>query len=65
MTAAAVLTVYLRFINLTGFGHALALVTGRADPKLRAGNGEISHFQALSSALSGTVGLGNIASVPV
>lgn len=65
ITAAAVLTLYLRFINLTGFGHALALVTGRADPSLRTGDGEISHFQALSSALSGTVGLGNIASVPV
>jgi len=65
IAAAAVMTFYLRFINLTGFGHALALVSGRANASFRAGAGEISHFQALSSALSGTVGLGNIASVPV
>lgn len=65
IAAATVLTFYLRFINLTGFGHALALVTGRTGSHLRQGDGEISHFQALSSALSGTVGLGNIASVPV
>ena len=62
--AATVLTFYLRFVNLTGFGHALALVSGRERRHLQGG-GEISHFQALSSALSGTVGLGNIASVPV
>jgi AGCS family alanine or glycine:cation symporter len=65
ITAATILTFYLRFINLTGFGHALALVSGRASGHSRDGDGEISHFQALSSALSGTVGLGNIASVPV
>jgi alanine or glycine:cation symporter, AGCS family len=65
ITAATVLTFYLRFVNLTGFGHALALVTGRERRHLQGGDGEISHFQALSSALSGTVGLGNIASVPV
>lgn len=65
IAAATVLTFYLRFVNLTGFGHALALVSGRTRSHLREGDGEISHFQALSSALSGTVGLGNIASVPV
>ncbi len=65
IAAATVLTFYLRFVNLTGFGHAIALVFGRAHGDLRTGDGEISHFQALSSALSGTVGLGNIASVPV
>lgn len=63
--AALVFTLSLRFINLTGFGHALALVSGRRTHHLKGGDGEISHFQALSSALSGTVGLGNIASVPV
>ena len=64
IAAATVLTFHLRFVNLTGFGHALALVSGRERRHLDGG-GEISHFQALSSALSGTVGLGNIASVPV
>jgi len=63
--AALVFTLSLRFINLTGFGHALALVSGNRTHHLKGGDGEISHFQALSSALSGTVGLGNIASVPV
>lgn len=61
--AALVLTFALRFINLRGFRHAWSLVLRKkADLK---GDGEISHFQALSAALSGTVGLGNIASVPV
>lgn len=63
--AAIFFTLTLRFINITGFGHALALVSGRRTHHLQGGDGEISHFQALSSALSGTVGLGNIASVPV
>lgn len=65
MVGAVVFTLSLRFINLTGFGHALALVSGRRSHHLGGNDGEISHFQALSSALSGTVGLGNIASVPV
>jgi len=56
-------TVYLRFINLRGFAHAIALVSGRYhndhDP------GEISQFQALTTAVSGTVGIGNIAGVAV
>ncbi len=65
IVAALIFTLSLRFINLTGFGHALAIVSGRRKQHLQTGDGEISHFQALSSALSGTVGLGNIASVPV
>lgn len=65
ISAALILTISLRFINVTGFGHALALVSGKRTHHLQQGAGEISHFQALSSALSGTVGLGNIASVPV
>ena len=56
-------TVYLGFINVRGFGHAVALVRGKfsrdGDP------GEISHFQALTTAVSGTVGIGNIAGVAV
>src|SRR4029453_5614176 len=51
------------FVNLRGFRHALDCVMGRYT---RAGDtGEISHFQALSAALSGTIGLGNIAGVAV
>jgi alanine or glycine:cation symporter, AGCS family len=56
-------TLYLRFINLRGFGHALAVVSGRfsrdGDP------GDITQFQALTAAVSGTVGIGNIAGVAV
>ena len=61
--AAIVITFYLRFINLRGFRHGWSLLI---KPRHSEGaKGEISHFEALSSALSGTVGLGNIASVPV
>ncbi len=56
-------TLYLRFINFRGFRHALHLVSGRyADP---LHPGEVTHFQALATALSGTVGIGNIAGVAV
>ncbi|MGA8850353.1 MAG: alanine/glycine:cation symporter family protein [Aeromicrobium sp.] len=61
--AAAIFTVAMRGIQVWGVGHAIALVRGRYgsddDP------GEVSHFQALTSAVSGTVGLGNIAGVAV
>ncbi len=66
--AAAIFTVTFRFVNLRGFNHAVKIVSGRGPQTAYAGeksDGEISHFQALSSALSGTVGLGNIASVPI
>ena len=43
------------------FSHALDLVRGRYDKP--DAKGEVSHFQALSTAISGTVGLGNIAGV--
>lgn len=63
MVAGVVLTVANRFINIRGFVHGWKLVL---NPQSQADSpGEISHFQALSAALSGTVGLGNIASVPV
>lgn len=66
IAAAVIITTYLRFINLNGFLHAIRIVSGRETVhQNRTTHGEISHFEALSSALSGTVGLGNIASVPV
>ncbi len=56
-------TFYFGFINVRGFGHAVRLVRGDyADPNHK---GEVSHFQALSTAVSGTVGVGNIAGVAV
>lgn len=51
------------FPNLRAFGHAIAVTAGKYDNE--EDEGEVSHFQALSSALSATVGLGNIAGVAV
>ncbi len=56
-----IFTVYMGFINITGFGHALDVVRGKYDDP--DDTGEVSHFQALTAALSGTVGVGNIAGV--
>lgn len=60
---AVFFTVRMGFVNFRAFGHALRLVRGDYDRAKSAG--EVSHFQALSSALSGTVGLGNIAGVAI
>jgi len=55
------LTVRLRFIQIRRFRHSLEVIAGHYDnPK---DEGDISHFQALSAALSATVGIGNIAGV--
>ncbi len=56
-------TVYLRFVNIRGFLHAIRVVSGRY--KAPGDPGEVSQFQALSTAVSGTVGIGNIAGVAV
>ncbi|MGM0563860.1 MAG: alanine/glycine:cation symporter family protein [Pseudomonadota bacterium] len=55
------LTVYSRLMPFRHLGHALGVLLGRHDDD-RA-RGDISHFQALSTALSGTLGMGNIAGV--
>ena len=61
--AASFFTLYLGFINIRGFALALRLVRGDYhDP---AAPGEISHFQAVATAVSGTVGVGNIGGVAV
>jgi len=63
IAGAIFFTFYMRFINLRGFRHAIELVRGDyADPKSA---GEVSHFQALATAVSGTVGIGNIGGVAV
>ncbi|EPX79869.1 alanine/glycine:cation symporter family protein [Litoreibacter arenae] len=63
VVGAAVFTAYFAFVQFRFFGHAIALVKGDySDPN---DAGEVSHFQALATALSGTVGLGNIAGVAV
>lgn len=55
------LTFRMGLMQIRGFGHAVALVSGKYDHK--DDPGEVSHFQALSTALSATVGTGNIAGV--
>ncbi len=56
-------TFYHGWLNIWGFKHAIDITRGRYDNPNDPG--EISHFQALTSALSATVGLGNIAGVAV
>lgn len=51
-----------RFLPFRYLSHSLALLSGKFDNQ---GPGEITHFQALSSALAGTIGMGNIAGVAV
>ncbi len=55
------LTIRLRFVQVTGFRHSLQLISGKYDHP--DDHGEVSHFQALSTALSATIGTGNIAGV--
>ena len=57
----AFLTLRLGFIQLRRFGHGVAVATGRYDDPNDPG--DVSHFQALTTALSATVGIGNIAGV--
>ncbi|MDT0643003.1 amino acid carrier protein [Zunongwangia sp. F363] len=60
---AAFFTIKMGFINIRGFGHALDLAKGKYDDPDAPGS--ITHFQALTTAVSATVGLGNIAGVAV
>ncbi|MCH8226989.1 MAG: alanine:cation symporter family protein [Proteobacteria bacterium] len=63
IVGAIFFTFYFRFINFRAFRHGFQLVRGDySDP---TAPGEVSHFQALATALSGTVGLGNIAGVAI
>ena len=63
IVGAIFFTLRMGFINFRAFGHAISVVRGRYDDP--AETGEVSHFQALSAALSATVGLGNIAGVAI
>ena len=63
VVGAVFFTLYLGFISIRGFKHAIELVRGDyANPN---DAGEVSHFQALATAVSGTVGIGNIGGVAV
>ncbi len=63
ITAGLFFFFYLKAINVTRFGLAINIVRGKYDDP--DSKGEVNHFQALATALSGTVGLGNISGVAV
>ncbi len=63
VVGAVFFTFRMGFVNVWGFKHAIELVRGDyANPD---DAGEVSHFQALATAVSGTVGIGNIGGVAV
>ncbi len=64
IAGALFFTIYLRLINIRGFVHAVRIVAGLEDKEPKA-PGEVTHFQALTTAVSGTVGVGNITHVAV
>ncbi|MDH5551279.1 MAG: alanine:cation symporter family protein, partial [Gemmatimonadota bacterium] len=57
------LTLRLRFIQLRRLGHGFAVTSGKYDDPDEPG--DVPHFQALTTALSATVGIGNIAGVAI
>jgi AGCS family alanine or glycine:cation symporter len=58
-------TLRMGFINLRGFKHAVEIARGKDGYSQDGAEGEVSAFQALATALSGSVGLGNIAGVAI
>ncbi len=63
VAGSAFFTVRMKFINFRAFKHAIDVTMGKYDDPDEPG--EVSHFQALATALAGTVGLGNIAGVAI
>lgn len=61
--AGAYFTLASRLVPFRHFGHAIAILRGKYDDP--DDPGEISHFQALSTALSATIGMGNLAGVAI
>jgi AGCS family alanine or glycine:cation symporter len=61
IAAGVIFTIYFGFIQFRGLKVATEVIRGKYSVK--SDPGEVPHFQALTSALSGTVGLGNIAGV--
>ena len=57
------LTIRLGLVQIRRLGHGFAVATGRYDDPNEPG--DVSHFQALTTALSATVGIGNIAGVAI
>lgn len=63
IAGAIFFTIRMGFVNIRAFKHAIYVVRGHYDDPTE--EGEVTHFQALSAALSATVGLGNIAGVAI
>ncbi len=63
LVGALFFTIRMGFINVRAFSHGIQLIRGKYDNPDEPG--EVSHFQALASALSATIGLGNIAGVAI
>ena len=63
LSGALFFTIRMRFVNVRLFKHAIELIRGKYDSPNQVG--EVTHFQALTTALSATVGLGNIAGVAI
>ncbi|MDY8134152.1 alanine/glycine:cation symporter family protein [Aquimarina sp. 2201CG5-10] len=78
LLGAGYFTIYFKFVNIRSFFTAINVVRGKYDALEKSEeasnsinkndvkiNGEVSHFQALTTAVSATVGLGNIAGVAI
>ena len=64
LAAGFFFTIYFKGIAIWGFKHAIDNVTAKPE-KTEGGCGEVSSFQALATALSGTIGIGSIAGVAI
>lgn len=58
-------TLFFKGVSIWGLKHAVDVVTKPADKNSQDSNGEVSSFQALATALSGTIGIGSIAGVAI
>ncbi|MEM9538691.1 MAG: amino acid carrier protein [Cyanobacteria bacterium P01_E01_bin.42] len=63
LVGGIILSLRLKFINFRGFSHAIAIARGKYDDP--SDRGEVTSLQALATALSATVGVGNIAGVAI
>ena len=64
LVAGIFFTIYFKGICIWGFKHAIDIVVKPAD-KSKGDCGDVSSFQALATALSGTIGIGSIAGVAI